>query len=449
MQGAHPSAAERFSTKGLSNFAITEAALKILYISQYFPPEMGAPAARVSELSQRWVQAGHEVTVLTGFPNHPDGIIRPEYRKSFRRMVFRERVHDVNVVRSWLLPFPNRRPLERMLNYSSFLASAAITGSFLGAPDAVIASSPQLLVGLAGWWISRLKHVPFIFEVRDLWPESLVAVGVGNARSALHRSLAKIAAFLYRKADHIVVVTPAFREFLMSRWQVSGEKISVVPNGVETRIFSPRFVDQDLRKNVSADGKFVASFIGTMGLAHGLDTLVAAAERFQKTEPDILFMLVGDGADRERITGIARSKGLTNIRFVPQQLREKIPDYIALSDACLVLLKKSEVFETVIPTKMLEFMSCAKPVILGVAGQAREIIESSRAGICVEPENAEQLCEAILKLRNQEWLRESLGRNGRDYIIRKLSRERTADEYLQVLNEVIPQVRSSEAAVAA
>jgi glycosyltransferase involved in cell wall biosynthesis len=193
----------------------------------------------------------------------------------------------------------------------------------------------------------------------------------------------------------------------------------------------------------------MASFIGTMGLAHGLDTLVAAAERFQKTEPDILFMLVGDGADRERITGIARSKGLTNIRFVPQQLREKIPDYIALSDACLVLLKKSEVFETVIPTKMLEFMSCAKPVILGVAGQAREIIESSRAGICIEPENAEQLCEAILKLRNQEWLRESLGRNGRDYIIRKLSRERTADEYLQVLNEVIPQVRSSEAAVAA
>lgn len=410
---------------------------------------MGAPAARVSELSQRWAQAGHEVTVLTGFPNHPDGIVRPEYRKSFRRMVFRERVHDVNVVRSWLLPFPNRRPLERILNYSSFLASAAVTGSFLGAPDAVIASSPQLLVGLAGWWISRLKHVPFIFEVRDLWPESLVAVGVGNARSALHRSLARIAAFLYRKADHIVVVTPAFREFLINRWQVPGEKISVVPNGVEARSFSPRVADQDLRKSVGADGKFVASFIGTMGLAHGLNTLITAAERFQKSEPDVLFMLVGDGADRERITGIARSKGLTNIRFVPQQLREIIPDYIAVSDACLVLLKKSEVFETVIPTKMLEFMSCAKPVILGVGGQAREIVERSRAGICIEPENTEQLCEAILTLRNQEWLRESLGRNGRDYIVRNLSRERTSDEYLQVLNEVIPQVRSSEAAVAA
>ena len=423
--------------------------MKILYISQYFPPEMGAPAARVSELAQRWAQSGHDVTVLTGFPNHPNGIIRPEYRKSFRHVIFREQIRDVNVVRSWLLPLPNRRPMERMLNYSSFLASAVVTGSFLGAPDAVIASSPQLLVGLAGWWISRLKRVPFIFEVRDLWPESLVAVGVGNANSVLHHSLARIAAFLYHKADHIVVVTPAFREFLVSRWQIPAEKISVVPNGVETKIFTPRFADHDLRKSLGGDGKFVASFIGTMGLAHGLNTLIEAAERFQKAEPDVLFMLVGEGADRERITAIAQAKGLSNIRFVPQQLREKVPDYIAASDACLVLLKKSEVFETVIPTKMLEFMSCAKPVILGVRGQAREMIECSRAGLCIEPENVDQLCDAILRLRKEEWLRESLGRNGREYIIRHLSRERTADEYLQVLSEVIPGVRDAEAAVAA
>lgn len=423
--------------------------MKILYISQYFPPEMGAPAARVSELAQRWAQSGHDVTVLTGFPNHPNGIIRPEYRKSFRHVIFREQIRDVNVVRSWLLPLPNRRPMERMLNYSSFLASAVVTGSFLGAPDAVIASSPQLLVGLAGWWISRLKRVPFIFEVRDLWPESLVAVGVGNANSVLHHSLARIAAFLYHKADHIVVVTPAFREFLVRRWHIPAEKISVVPNGVETKIFTPRFADHDLRKSLGSDGKFVASFIGTMGLAHGLNTLIEAAERFQKAEPDVLFMLVGEGADRERITAIAQAKGLSNIRFVPQQLREKVPDYIAASDACLVLLKKSEVFETVIPTKMLEFMSCAKPVILGVRGQAREMIECSRAGLCIEPENVDQLCDAILRLRKEEWLRESLGRNGREYIIRHLSRERTADEYLQVLSGVIPGVRDAEAAVAA
>jgi colanic acid biosynthesis glycosyl transferase WcaI len=410
---------------------------------------MGAPAARVSELSQRWAQAGHDVTVLTGFPNHPDGIIRPEYRPHFRRLICRERIQDVNVVRSWLLPLPNRKPVQRMLNYASFFASSAITGSFLDVPDVVIASSPQLLVGLAGWWISRLNHVPFIFEVRDLWPESLVAVGVGDGNSLLHRMLGKIAGFLYRASDHIVVVTPAFREFLISRWHVPAEKISVVRNGVETGTFCPRFPNVNLRKSLDSEGKFIVSFIGTLGLAHGLDTLLAAATRLQEVEPDILFLVVGDGADRERITGIAQAKGITNIRFVPQQLREKVPDYISASDACLVLLKKAEVFETVIPTKMLEFMSCARPVILGVAGQAREIVERSRAGICIEPENLQELCEAVVKLRNEGWLRESLGRNGREYIIRNLARERTADEYLEVLSEVVAGVSGSEAAVAA
>ena len=173
---------------------------------------MGAPAARVSELSRHWAKAGHEVTVLTGFPNHPDGVIRPQYRRHFWRGVFREKSDGTNVVRSWLLPFPNRKPYERILNYSSFCASASMTGSFLARPDVVIATSPQLLVGLSGWWVAKLKGVPFALEIRDLWPESLAAVGVGNANSMLHRSIGKLAAFLYRRADHIVVVTPAFRE---------------------------------------------------------------------------------------------------------------------------------------------------------------------------------------------------------------------------------------------
>ena len=175
--------------------------MKILYISQYFPPEMGAPAARAAELSRHWAAAGHEVTVLTGFPNHPTGVVPPEYRRKFRRLVAHEQTDGVNVVRTWLLPFPNRKAHERMLNYSSFCASAASTGLFLERPDVVIATSPQLLVGLAGWWLAHWKRVPFVFEVRDLWPESLAAVGMGESDSLLHRSLAKIAGFLYRHAD--------------------------------------------------------------------------------------------------------------------------------------------------------------------------------------------------------------------------------------------------------
>ena len=178
---------------------------------------MGAPAARVSELSRHWAGAGHEVTVLTGFPNHPTGIVPPQYRVKFRHLVSRELIDGVNVVRSWLFPFPNRKAHERMLNYSSFCVSSASTGMFLSRPDVIIATSPQLLVGLSGWWLAHYKRVPFVFEVRDLWPESLVAVGVGNHNSWLHRSLARVAGFLYRSSQHIVVVSPAFKDHSVGR----------------------------------------------------------------------------------------------------------------------------------------------------------------------------------------------------------------------------------------
>lgn len=411
--------------------------MKILYISQYYPPEMGAPAARVSELARHWARAGHNVTVLTGFPNHPDGVVRPEYRNRFRRMVCRENVDGVQVVRTWLLPFPNRRSYERMLNYSSFCLSAVITGSLLQRPDVVIATSPQLLVGLSGWWAAKIKGVPFVLEVRDLWPESLAAVGVGDANSFLHQTLRKIAEFLYHEADQIVVVTPAFREHLTRVWKVPAEKMSVVQNGVETGLFRPRNRDAELRKQIGVEGKFVVSFIGTIGLAHGLETVVAAAERLRGPAPEVMFMLLGEGADRERIMAMAEAKKLKNICFVGQQAREKIPAYIAASDGCLVLLRKSEVFETVIPTKMLEFMACGRPVILAVDGQAREILERSRGGVCVEPENVEELCDAILQLRQQPEFCQAMGRNGREYIAQNLSRERTALEYLEILRGVV------------
>ncbi len=252
--------------------------VKILYVSQYFPPEMGAPAARAAELSRYWAQDGHDVTVLTGFPNHPTGTVPPEYRRKFRQLVAREEANGVRVVRTWLLPFPNRRTYERILNYSSFCLSAATTGLFAERPDVVIASSPQLLVGLSGWWLARCKGARFVFEVRDLWPESLTAVGVGNPDSAAYRLLARIAGFLYRNSDHIVVVTPAFKEYLIQHWHVAPEKISVVENGVEGEVFSPK-TENSLRAELGANGKFVASYIGTMGNAHGLQTLIEAAAK--------------------------------------------------------------------------------------------------------------------------------------------------------------------------
>jgi colanic acid biosynthesis glycosyl transferase WcaI len=415
--------------------------VKILYVSQYFPPEMGAPAARASELAQHWARAGHNVSVLTGFPNHPTGVVPPEWRSRLRNLTYHEKIAEVDVFRTWLWPLPNRKAHERMRNYASFCISAALRGLTIPRPDVIIASSPQLLVGLSGWWIAFLKHVPFVFEVRDLWPESLTAVGVGDENSLLHHALAAVAKFLYQRSDRIVVVTPAFKEHLMRHWRIPAEKIAVVENGVETDLFAPApaAANNALRRELGADGKFLVCYIGTMGMAHGLETLLEAAHQLQHQNSTAQFLLVGEGAEKGRIKTLAQSRGLTNLRFLDQQPHEKIPAFISASDACLVLLKKTDVFKTVIPTKMLEFMSCARPVILGVDGQARQIVDEAGAGFFIEPENAQELVNAINRLSANRELGEAFGKKGREYILQYFSRNRMAKKYIQALKSLLEE----------
>ena len=375
--------------------------------------------------------------MLTGFPNHPTGVVPPEYRKQFRRLVTREIWNGVKLTRTWLLPFPNRKPYERMLNYSSFCISSALTGLFVSRPDILIATSPQLLVALSGWWIGAIQRVPFVFEVRDLWPESLAAVGVGEGNSFLNRVLGKIAGFLYKRSDHIVVVTHAFKTFLIKNWNVPAEKISVVENGVETDLFAPKPEASAKKRELGAEGKFLVCYVGTMGLAHGLETLIQAAEILQSSNPQVQFLLVGEGADKERIEKLAHNSKLTNMTFLSQQPREAIPLFISASDACLVMLKKTDLFKTVIPTKMLEFMACARPVILAVDGQAREIMEAGHAGVYVEPENVKQLVDAVQQLAANAELCRTLGQNGRAHIVKHFSRQQTARDYLQILARIL------------
>jgi glycosyltransferase involved in cell wall biosynthesis len=319
---------------------------------------------------------------------------------------------------------------------------------FLDRPDVVIATSPQLLVGLAGWWVARCKRVPFIFEVRDLWPESLAAVGVGTESSWLHRALTKIARFLYRNSDHIVVVTAAFKAHLVRHWRIPAGRISIIENGVESSIFSPHISHDEIRRELSAEGKFMICYAGTLGMAHGLKTLVSVAERMQREAPNVLFLLIGEGAEKEHIVSLAQARNLTNIRFLGQQPRTRIPAYIAASDAGLVLLKKTELFKTVIPTKLLECMSCGRPVILGVDGQARKLVQDAQAGLFFQPEDKPGLAQAILSLAANPQLRELMGRNGRRYALRHFSREHTAGLYLQLLQDMLGESSRPRSAAA-
>ena len=406
--------------------------MKILHVSQYFPPEMGAPAARASELASHWTRMGHEVTVLTGFPNHPTGVVPPEWRSRWRKLVHHETIDGVNVVRTWLWPLPNRKAHERIRNYASFWLSASISGLELEKPDLVIGTSPQLLVALAAWWLAWWKRVPFIFEVRDLWPESLAAVGAGGEGTLLHRTLGAIAGFLYRRADHIVVVTPAFKDHIVRYWNVPEGKISVVENGVETDLFHAGSATRPL----ATEGRFLVCYIGTIGMAHGLETLIAAARQLQDTFPAAMLLLIGEGAEKEHIVQLAAAQELTNICFLDQQPRERIPAYISGADLCLVILKKADLFKTVIPTKLLEYMACERPVIVAVDGQARQLIERAEAGVFVEPEDSSALADAIRGLAAHPDKTQQMGRNGREYILGNLSRESTARQYIQVLEKV-------------
>jgi glycosyltransferase involved in cell wall biosynthesis len=407
--------------------------MKILYVSQYFPPEIGAPAARVYELARHWVDAGHQVTVLTGFPNHPSGVLPPGYRRRWLRLVWCERIAGIQVVRAWLLPFANRRACRRILNFVSFWLSSSFVGSFLPQPDVVIATSPQLLVGLAGWWLGKVKRAPFLFEVRDLWPESLVAVGAFRKQSLVYRLTERVARFLYRRSDHIVVVAPAYRDYLVAKWGIAKERISVVENGVQTATFSPGDKSA-IRKELRLEEKFVVSYIGTIGMAHGLATLMETAQQASASLSNVVFLLVGDGAEKKNLQRQAGERGLTNVVFVGQKPRELIPDYIRASDACLVLLRKQDIFKTVIPTKLLEFMACGRPVILGVEGQAREIVDTAGAGLCIEPENAAELAAAIHRLHADSELRKMLGLNGRQCAADRFSREQMAAKYMDILD---------------
>ena len=409
--------------------------MRILFISQYYPPEIGAPSARVSELAKLWAQAGHEVTVLTGFPNHPTGRVYPGYEGKLKRLTMSERLDGYRVLRTWLWPLPNRKPLERIINYTSFCVSAILRGIFLRRPDIIIATSPQLLVGVSGRVLARIKRVPWIFEVRDLWPDAILASGVGKPGSRFARTLASISRYLYKTSDRIVVVTPAFKQDLIAKG-VPGDKMEIVTNGVDLELFKGATERE-------RDDPFRIAYIGTLGFAHGLQTLLDAAVSMRESGLEVEVLLVGEGAERDRLEARIHNDRLTNVRLVGQLPRSEIPGVLDSVDVGIVLLKKADNFTTVIPTKMLEFMAAGKPVVLGVDGQARTILEEAGAGFFVEPENHEELVSAVVRLLHQPDRGRAMGRRGRDYIEKNLTRQRTADDYLVVLSGLRQRLAAS------
>jgi len=416
--------------------------LKILYVSQYFPPEACAPAVRVHGFARQWASQGHQVSVLTGFPNHPEGILDPEFRAQWLRGFSRENHQGVKVYRTWLYPAPNRGRWKRCGNYASFAVSASLAGPWITPRGGlVIGSSPQLLVAAAASTIARVRRLPFIFEVRDLWPQSLVGVGAAPEKSVLYRGLNRIANHLYVRADTIVVDGEWKRRQLVAAG-ISEGKLRIVRNGVSRDLIAGLKAQTDqrsrarIRREYGWSGRFVAMYAGTLGMAHGLETMLKAAAEC-KINPRILFVLIGEGAERERLQAKARELRLANVQFLPRQPHALMPGFLVAADAFLVLLRRAKVFQTAIPSKMFEAMAAAKPIVLGVEGEAKEILLKADAGLAVPPENARAVTVAVERLCGDGPLRERLGQNGKQSVEAIYLHQHQSRIYLDVMRETL------------
>jgi glycosyltransferase involved in cell wall biosynthesis len=405
--------------------------MHILFLTDNFPPEVNAPASRTFEHSREWVKAGHQVTVITGAPNFPKGKVFEGYRN---RLWQQETMAGIRVIRVWTYITANEGFSKRTLDYLSYMLTSFLASLFVRRVDVIVGTSPQFFTVCAAYMTGLLKRVPWVFELRDIWPESIRVVGVMKQSKVLDL-LEKVELFLYCKASAIVSVTHAFRTSLIRRG-VDGEKIRVVTNGVDISRFSPRYKDAELLRKYDLQDKFVAGYIGTHGLAHALDTLLDAAKALKLAPEGDRFriILLGDGANKAALCQRAKDDGLDNVIFVDSVSKDQVVRYWSLLDASIIHLKKDDLFTTVIPSKLFECMGMAIPVLHGVQGESAGIVEREDVGLLFEPENAEALINGLRRLAEDAELLAHLKANG-PVGAKRYDRLSLATEMLQILKE--------------
>lgn len=407
--------------------------MHILFLTDNFPPEFNAPASRTFEHCREWVKAGHQVTVITGVPNFPKGKVFDGYRNSLWQQ---ETIAGIRVIRVWTYITANEGLVKRTLDYLSFMIAGFLASLFVNRVDIVVGTSPQFFTVCAAYASSLIKRVPWVFELRDIWPESIRVVGAMKQSKGLDL-LEKVELFLYRNCSAIVSVTHSFRTSLMLR-SVDGGKIHVVTNGVDISRFSPRGKDAELLQRLGLQGKFVAGYIGTHGLAHDLDTLLDAAKLLKRTPDGDRFRVVflGDGANKASLLQRAQSEGLDNVIFVDSVSKEQVVRYWSLLDAAIIHLKKDKLFTAVIPSKLFECMGMAIPVLHGVEGESAEIVEREDVGLLFEPENPVALVNGLLRLANDP---ELLARFKANSLVsaQRYDRSALALEMLEILSDKV------------
>jgi len=402
--------------------------VKILFLTDNFPPEVNAPATRTYEHCQEWIKDKDiEVTVITCTPNFPHGKVYKGYKNRFFQ---KENIDGIDVIRVWSYISSNSGFTKRVLDYISYAFMAFLVGIFQK-HDVIIATSPQFFTTWAGWALSKVKRKPWIFELRDLWPETIKTVGAMK-QGKIIEILEKIELSLYRSANIVIPVTDAFKANLIHRG-IDANKISVITNGSNNDLFYGQDKDKQLLDELNLTDKFIVGYIGTHGMCHGLDFIIQSLPKIKDKE--IHFLFIGDGAMKESIVKLSKELALKNITFLDSISKSDVPRYLSICDISLAPLKNEGNFRTVIPSKIFEAAAMEKPTLLGVRGQAQKIIEKYNAGICFEPENEDNFIEKLLLLRDEKIYIEC--QKGCLELAKMYDRKKLARDMLKIVKTVV------------
>lgn len=407
------------------------ARMHILILTDRFLPEITAPSFREMDHAQEWIKSGHEVTVVTCVPNFPRGKVFPGYRNRLYQV---EWIDGVRVIRVWSYMTANEGMLKRTLDYLSFVFSAIFFFWRYPKFDVILATSPPLFVPIAGYVLSKLRRRPWVFELRDLWPASIEAVGVSKGRVV--KALTRLEMFLYRKADRIVSLTPAFKEELTARG-IPPEKNDVVTNGVDTNRFNPERIEFDARERLGVEPDvFLAGYVGTVGMAHGLETVLEAAE-LCRDDPKIVFLIMGEGAERAGLEKEARRRGLSHVVFHDFVSHDEVISFLGAMDVSIVHLRPHPVFKKVIPSKIFENMAMGLPMVYAVEGLSAEIVSEAGAGICIPSGDAKAMAEAVEELQADRARLKQLGDSAQNAVVKTYSRRVKAGEMIRSLRATL------------
>jgi len=405
--------------------------MKILHLSQYYRPESGAVQVRAEALDRYWASKGHEVTVVTEMPNHPAGVIWPDYRGKVYSFAHEE---GVDVLRLWVRASQVKNFGSRMAFYLSYMFGAIVAGVLLrNRCDVIFANSPPLFVAAAGAVLSILKRRPFVMEVHDLWPLSAVEMGeLKNPRAI--SAATRLEAFCYNRARRVIAVSRGIFQHLSSR--LPAHKLAFCSNGSNLDIFQPRpAAGQQLRAEMGLSDHFLVVYGGILGVAQGLEVVLHTAKLLEN-QLDMRFLIVGEGPRKDALLALLDEVGLTNLTMVPGQPLERMPDFFSAADVCLVPLRKLDVFKGVLPTKMFDAWACETPTLINVDGEARHILEEVGAGTYVEPEDPQALAQALLELRQEPDKLRQMGRAGRQAVQERYSLQAAARQLEAILSDL-------------